>query len=196
MIELHVWEKFKEGDKEAFSEIYLDNYNILYNYLNKIGGDAFLTDDCIQDVFLNLWKSRKKLGEVQSVKSYLLASARRDILKKIQKNRRTGLQANEVLLGEPSLLFSEEEIVVGNEVSAEKKKKIIEALNELPKRQREAIYLKYYEELSYDEVANMMNLNYQSVINLTYKAFKVLRGNKFLKNISRVRVVFLLTHFL
>ncbi len=195
MNEYHLWKKFKEGDKEAFSEIYYDNYNALYNYLNKIGGNISLTEDCIQDLFLNLWRTRKKLAAVQSIKSYLLASARRDLIKKIQKNRKIEHHSKEIFLEEPNLSFSEEEIVINLETSNEEKNKITKALNSLPKRQKEAIYLKYYEGLSYEEVADLMGVNYQSVINLIYKAFKALRNNNLLKIISRLHIVLAMAPF-
>ena len=48
-------------------------------------------------------------------------------------------------------------------------------LNGLPKRQKEAIYLKYYSGLKAKEIAKIMNINYQSVINLLFKAIKSLK---------------------
>ncbi len=189
MIESQLWQKFKRGDEEAFSRIYHDHYNLLFNYLNKICGNESLSHDCIQDIFLKLWKDRKKLGEVKSIRFYLLASVRRDILRKIKKSRSQDERKNEIAYEQPEIMFSEEEIVIHRENSDEQKRQIAEVLNALPKRQKEAVYLKYYEDLSYEEVAAVMNLNYQSVVNLIYKAFKVLRNSELLKMMSKLQMI-------
>ena len=48
-------------------------------------------------------------------------------------------------------------------------------LEKLPKRQQEAIYLRFYHNFSYEIIASMMNVNYQSVLNLMQRALKSLR---------------------
>jgi len=185
-----LWKRFKEGDEKALEEIYFDNYNLLYNYLNKLGGNTALTEDCIQDIFLKLWKSRKTLGAVQSVKSYLLAIARREIIRKIRKKRQHELSVAGSFKEEINIKFSAEEIIIDSEASEEKRRRVSAALNSLPDRQREAIYLKYYEGLSYDEVAYSMGVNYQSVVNLIYKAFKALRKSDLLRMLYAIPVLF------
>ncbi len=53
---------------------------------------------------------------------------------------------------------------------------MLDALGRLSNRQREIIYLKYYQNLSYEEVSEIMNINYQVARNLLYQAIKSLKS--------------------
>ena len=131
--------------------------------------------DCIQELFIDLWENRSRLGDVKSIKFYLLKSLRYIILRKISTitKRLQKLQ----LFGKPefTITFSHEEFLTSEETTAGKNRQVADLLNKLPNRQKEIIYLKYYEELEYQEIANILSINYQSVINHIYKAFQVLR---------------------
>ena len=194
MTEKQLWQRFKEGSEEAFSSIYHTHYNVLYNYLNKIGRDENLSNDCIQDLFFKLWRDREKLGDVQSIKFYLLTSARRAILKKIKKERAFDKKIKAAGYHETDITFAQEELLIQDEEADELKKKIADLLNSLPKRQKEAIYLKYYEGLSYDEVAELMEVNYQSVVNLIYKAFQAFKKHDLLQSLKHWYILLLLRH--
>lgn len=65
--------------------------------------------------------------------------------------------------------FTKEELITNQETKSFKNKNIEILLNKLPKRQKEAIYLKYYCELKTVEIAKIMNINYQSVVNTLHK---------------------------
>ena len=54
--------------------------------------------------------------------------------------------------------------------------RIVELLNELPQRQKEVIYLHYFENMDYTQIAEVMGIRYQSVLNLTQKALQKLRS--------------------
>jgi len=58
-------------------------------------------------------------------------------------------------------------------------------LNKLPKRQKEAIYLKYYSGLKATEISEVMNINYQSVVNILHKALKNLKEEVSILNLFK-----------
>jgi RNA polymerase sigma-70 factor (ECF subfamily) len=62
-----------------------------------------------------------------------------------------------------------EDIMIHDEVDKDKKAKLQEAFKVLSSRQREAIFLKYYQEMSYEQICEVMDINYQSVRNLISK---------------------------
>lgn len=61
---------------------------------------------------------------------------------------------------------------------------LLEMLNTLPKRQREVLYLRYYDQLSLAEVAEVLSITYQGTVNTVYKAIKALRTHESLGQIS------------
>jgi RNA polymerase sigma-70 factor (ECF subfamily) len=66
--------------------------------------------------------------------------------------------------------------LIHQQESDEKKQRVIKALEGLSHRQKEIIYLKYYQNLSYEEVSEIMNINYQVARNLLYQAIKSLKN--------------------
>ena len=136
-----------------------------------------LVEDCIQDLFLEIWKNRKNLGKTDSIKLYLLSSLRRKIIrkstsesKKIDKNASVENYNFEVE-------FTPEDLIISDETTQLNNKKLQGHLQKLSKRQKEAIYLKYYQGLEYDEISRIMDINYQSARNLVYSALKALKQN-------------------
>lgn len=171
-LELDLWESFKKGDERAFVNIYQKYVNVLYRYGANITPDADLVKDCIQDLFLNLWNKRENLGETDSIKFYLLKSLKRVIHKAL-------MAQNNILniddIGEGSsfnIVLPHESELISSQVMQEQRENLDRMMNKLTKRQREAIYLYFYLELSYEEVASMMSLKISSVYDLVYDAIK------------------------
>ena len=71
--------------------------------------------------------------------------------------------------------LSHETFLIGKQNDEERTKKILEAVNQLPARQKEIIYLRIYKGLSYEEISQVMQLNYQVVRNLLSQALKSFR---------------------
>lgn len=169
------WERFRRGDKDAFSAIYFAHYNNLYYYGLKICGDTDTVKDIIHELFFRLWNNRDNTSEVKSVRFYLLKALKRDLVHRMDRDRkRITLHA---LSAEVDIEFSAEDLLMQAEADDAQKKLFADLLNTLPKRQKEALYLKYYEDLSNEEIAEMMSMNYQSVANLLQRGLKTMRDN-------------------
>lgn len=182
-----LWQKFKSGDEEAFSVIYHRYFNDMYNYGLKIaGGGGELTKDCIQELFIDLWTRKENLGDVKSIKFYLLKSLRRSINKKLESKQQENLQIQRAGQMEPQIDFSSEEFLINDEISHLRSEYISRILNQLPARRKEAIYLKYFKNLSYPEIAEVMGLTEKAVVNHIYKAFKALKLNNRVSNLSKI----------
>ena len=170
--EEEVWEDWRQGDETALIYLHKIYYRRLFQYGIKLAHDAALSEDCIQDLFATLWASRQQISAVHSVKFYLFSSYRRLVLQHIKKQQKALAR---LLNQEPDMVFSAEEIKVRSEADTETARNLVILLNSLPKRQKEALYLRYYEELSFTEVAQLMNLNYQSVLNHIQRALQNIR---------------------
>lgn len=177
-----LWIAFKKGDRDAFSSLATIFYEALYNYGTKLIGDHTLVEDCIQDLFLDLWRRKDYIGETEHVKFYLLKALRRKIyLEQKNKNKRVDhrvvLENNLDFIGE----FSIETAIIRSETNEFHLKKLKQTLSALSKRQREVIYLKFYQEMDYEQIARMMSINYQSVRNLIHTAIRDLQNAWFLE---------------
>jgi len=167
-----LWESFRKGDKEAFAALFREHYGILYRFGNKFTTDTELLEDCIQELFIELWQAKSQ-APVLSVKAYLLKSLKYKLLKAFRKNGKIlPLHDNRDVPFE----LSHETFLISQQESDEKKRQVIMALQRLSHRQKEIIYLKYYQNLSYEEVSEIMNINYQVARNLLYQAIKSLKN--------------------
>lgn len=169
-----LWSLTLKGDTDAFRDIHRELFKGLYNYALKLLQDGEQANDAVQDLFVKIWVRRESIGVVQKVKPYFFTALRRQVL-----NQLRNLQIRELHIGglpRPDIDFSPEEIVVRNEEYENLHNKITALLNELPRRQKEVIYLRYFEEMDYSQIAGVMGIHYQSVLNLTQKALQKLRS--------------------
>ena len=169
------WNKFVSGDISTFRRLFLGYYKGLYGYGYKLCRDAVLVEDSIQELFESVWKRRNELTHVTSPNVYLYVSLRRNLLKKSKKKI-----AMEGLANEDheffQFYFDEEELIIQNESKKEQKKELQKALNQLPKKQKEVIYLHFYNGMSYAEIEKILSINRQSVRNHMYRAMRNLRA--------------------
>jgi RNA polymerase sigma-70 factor (ECF subfamily) len=75
LTDIDLWRSFKEGDRDAFGELFRRHYTILVQYGAKLCPDRTVVEDCIQELFTELWQ-KKPAATVQSVKAYLLTSVK------------------------------------------------------------------------------------------------------------------------
>lgn len=169
-----IWKSLKEGDLKAFSVLFENYYPKLYNYGLKISKNVSVTEDSLQDFFLYIYEYRENLSDLDDIAPYLFLSYKRFLIRIINRNKKNRtLDVSEVTFVD--FEFTAEEIMEKQETERFNKTNLPKILNALPKRQKEAIYLKYYSGLRAKEIAKIMNINYQSVINLLFKAIKSLK---------------------
>ncbi|CAN5403847.1 sigma-70 family RNA polymerase sigma factor [soil metagenome] len=170
-----LWCNFQNGDKTAYSFIYEKYSDNLYNYGMQLVNNENLVEDSIQDLFVNLWRCRKNLAPVKSVKFYLITCLKREITKKIKKENK--FISSYMVFDQKPFQFniSREEDMIEAQASFEKKEKLQIILLSLSKRQREIIYLKFYEDLSYSQIADHLGLDLKYTYNVASRAFGLIR---------------------
>ena len=169
------WRDFRAGNQSAFAYLYNGYVEALYHYGNRLTPDRELIEDCIQDLFIELWQHRTTLGDTDSVKFYLFKALKRKVVKKIVGLRR---QSSEQPLTDDydfEIVLSPEFELITRQVSHDQKERLVVALNSLTPRQKEAITLKFYDGLSYQEVATLLAMGTRATYNLVYRALDVLR---------------------
>lgn len=179
-----LWQAFKRGERTAFEEILNQYYPLLLNYGYRFYRDKEFVRDSVHDLFVEIWNRREHLGDVVSVKSYLLQALRRNIIR--ESNRLKWFRDADKLSDDLDfdVEFNIETYLIHREIENESLQKLHLELNKLTKRQREAIFLRFTQDLSYEEIAQIMAINYRSVINLIHEAIKTIRQNWFLTLLS------------
>lgn len=173
--EKRLWGLFLEGDLSAWEEIFNLYYDDLYGYGLKLSKRPELTKDCIHELFVVLWDRREHLADVKSIKAYLLASLRRSVLKKITRRRKYFEDDTDPLENASEIQFSPEVLLIKDEVKADMMEALYKALDDLPSRQKEVLYLKYFNGMTYDEIEDILSIKYQSIKNHIYRAISNLR---------------------
>jgi RNA polymerase sigma-70 factor (ECF subfamily) len=168
------WLSILEGDKEAFLAFYRENYQSLYSYCFRLCGNKELSKDCIQELFLELWKSRHAINpEVKNELSYLMTWLRRILSRQMiliaKQNSYTLKSTNPV--NEPSY----EELLINQQDDEVKKKRLHSALLQLTPNQLNIIRQRFFEKKSFQEIAEENGLAKQTVYNVVYKVLIILK---------------------
>ncbi|MBW8326327.1 MAG: sigma-70 family RNA polymerase sigma factor [Prolixibacteraceae bacterium] len=173
---LHLtWLRFKNGDKEAFAFFYNLHIDRLYQYGLKLCNDDDTVKDAIQEVFLDLYLKRaNEHTNPENLKYYLLLALKRNLIKKLKSKRR--FDEGEIPENKfQDLEFSAEYQLIEKEQNEELRANVINALNQLPGKQKEAIYLRFNEALDYPEIALILGITVESVRKQVYRALKTIR---------------------
>ena len=175
--DVEIWETFKSGDESSFIYIYSKYFRELINYGYQFTTDVSLIEDCVQDLFIKLRKSRNKLGVIKkSIRLYLLISLKRRILECKAKPKKRDRVISE-LNKEFEIVFSQETHQIQEEVLTERRRHLKDAMNQLTRKQREVIYYLYYKNFSFAEAREIMKINSEKTLrNLLYRALGSMRS--------------------
>ena len=171
-----LWCLFQEGQAEAVSVLFRRHYREMYSYGLKIGRDQSLTKDCIQEMFGELWDKRDSLAPVTHVRAYLLKILRRRIFHHLQQAARQSAREGESQ-SDFEVVLSAETLLVEEQLSSETLARLNKAMQKLTPRQREVIYLRFFDALSCEAISEIIPLQYQSVVNLIHESVKKLRNH-------------------
>ena len=171
MNDLELWQLLKNGDRTAFKKIYADHVQALYKYGLRFCKDAALVEDCIHDLFVEIWNKRTTIGNTDSIIRYLLVSLRRKIYR--QTKTKNKVELNDQLLPKEDDSFN----WPADDHLEDRKIEVQAAIKLLTPNQQEVIYLKYFQGLDYEEISEVLGMKYQSVRNLVHRAMTKLRDH-------------------
>ncbi|MEA5404032.1 sigma-70 family RNA polymerase sigma factor [Arcicella sp. DC2W] len=173
---LELWNQARLGSREAYAQLCESHYRTLFNYGLNLTKDRELVKDVIQDLFLYLWEKRNVIGEINVMTIYLIRATRNNLISQLRKNQWNVLYDNfdseEELTDEQTI----ESSLIEYERYSQNEQRMRKAIELLPKRQREVLFLKFYQGVSNTDIANLMNINNQSVSNHLQKALITLRA--------------------
>lgn len=162
--------KFCEGDLAAFEALYFHFFPAFIKYGRSLGFSKTASEDQVQNLFIWLWKNRSRLAGTEQIDAYLYTAFRNNLLSQKRKsNRRRQIIQ---LLEQAEEAYIPAAPALGPTGRSEI---LLKLLNELPNKQREVIFLRYYEEKSIEQIAQIMSISPQIVRNYAYRAISKLR---------------------
>lgn len=183
------WDNFKSGDFNSLGVLFELHYQELFYYGIKIVDLPEMVKDSIQDLFADVWERRDKMASVSNFKAYLLISLRRELIRRVTKIRKEA-QSKEVSTLQFS--FSAEEFVISSEETKNNSQLLAESLASLTERQREVILLRFFHNLEFAEISQVLEMNIQSVRNLLFRALEKIRkdlANQGVAGVENVEVL-------
>ncbi|HRN58503.1 MAG TPA: sigma-70 family RNA polymerase sigma factor [Agriterribacter sp.] len=167
------WRQLKEGNAEALGYLYDTYIDRLFHAALKMTDNRELARDALQEIFIEIWHYRASIGEVNHSYSYLVKVLKSIVLKKVKRKVITSeLHDNAQALAETCNV---EEMIISSERITEQKSRLNIALTQLTSRQKQVVRLRFFEGLSYEQIAVKLSMNYQSVNNLAFRAMTSLR---------------------
>lgn len=160
-------EALREGNHNAYDNIYLQWRAPIFNLLRKLTMSSDEAEDITQDVFVNLWENRLKVDTTKHIKYYLYLIARQSALKYFRRQKAKG---NYIISKEwaevgPS---TSEDIVIEKEI--ELIKRIV--IERMPKQRRKIYEMALDDGLSNEEISVRLGISKESVANQIWLARK------------------------
>ena len=165
MDDIALWGLLIKGDQKALEILYQRYYSLLLNYGLRCSTDKELVKDCIQDLFISLY---------QNTHINVTKALRNNLTYKLATNKEADSLDDSVFhipLNED--LF--EQLFPKNDHDLQLARRLLVAISQLSPNQKTVLYLRYVQELSYKEIADVMDMNIQSSMNLSSRALTKLR---------------------
>lgn len=169
-----------KDDQTALKQIIKSNKNNMYKVALGVLQNKQLAEDVVQETFVKLWEVRKDFDLTAKLSTWLY---RVTINKAISLQRRnkfftffSHLNNNETSLEDKKVSFEQQIIDNNNSLKTENienkqiQKSLKQAIDSLPKNQRMAFVLAKYQDLSYKEIAEIMDITVSSVESLLFRA--------------------------
>lgn len=167
------WDRFRKGDDDALSAIYAEHAGSLYLYGQKLTPNRAVIEDALHDLFIDLIRNRRGIGDTGNIHFYLLKAFRRKLIRLLKRESRySDSQISESLF---EIRYSAEHDMIAEEGRSQTARDLALAIEKLSRRQKEAIYLRFQKELDYPEVAEILGMGVEASRNLIYRAVKSLK---------------------
>lgn len=169
-----LWNQFLSGDDKAYATIYEQHVQSMYAYGMHFTSDSELVKDCIHDIFVKIYQNKKNLQPTDNIRLYLFIALKNRLFNIFRKD----VEFCQIDTMEPVFAadYTIEDRIIDDEQTQLLNEKMIHMLEVLTPRQKEVIYYRYVESLSYDEIEKIMGMNYQSIQNLVHRSLKKLRN--------------------
>jgi RNA polymerase sigma-70 factor (ECF subfamily) len=170
-LDLQILTFFKESPDKAFSMMYDEYYTYLVRQAYRLLQDEVVAEDVVQTVFIGLWNKKETLDINISLKQYLRRSTINHSLNHIRKTKKLRDDVDKI---DDLQIASAEDHSINIEVE-ELNERIGKAIETLPERCRLVFSMSRFEEMTYREIAEDLDISIKTVENQITKALKLMR---------------------
>lgn len=174
--QIDIWNHFiLDGNLDALSNIYLHYYDLLFDYGIRHASDKQLVEDTIQNIFINFIKVRKNIGIVKNLDGYLISTFRRQLFHD-SKKQHIGISLDQ--MGEEHFDYfkSPEQEIVEKENLERIHTAIKQSIHKLSEKQQEIIFLRFERNISYAEIAEILDISVDSCYKSIHRTIKKIRS--------------------
>lgn len=164
-----LYKHFFRGDKEAVAELAKEHRNGLILFINGYVRDMSVAEDLASDTFAELLVKRPKVKDASRFKTYLFSMAKNAALSFLRKHKRVRINENE---NTKPFLDDPEHVLIREEL----RRTVLRAIGELTEDYRNVLILRFYEELSVDDISKVMKKSKKQVYNLLQRAKETLKN--------------------
>jgi RNA polymerase sigma factor (sigma-70 family) len=159
-------------DQPSINQVYNRYYASLLQYGTSIGVDKALVEDAIQDLFTQFCEHSHTIDHALDKEAYLKVALKRNILKKVKDSSRS--EATEAKLLEISVP-SFEDVLIAQQSTVTESMYLEQLLASLSASQKTIVTLRFYKNMTYDDIAEKLNINKRTVYNQVHDAMVKMR---------------------
>ncbi|MEO5916283.1 MAG: sigma-70 family RNA polymerase sigma factor [Luteolibacter sp.] len=176
-LDFALMERIGEGDHAAFRSLVERHQNAVIGTVAKMLGNASESEDIAQQVFLRIWKNAKRYRPDAKFTTYLYTITRNLVFNETRrKSRKKEVSSDEREENSNNLIEASPDRQPDAELlQSELQRAVDDAIASLPEAQRMAVVLRRYEQLSYEEIADVLKLSVSAVKSLLFRARTSLR---------------------
>lgn len=170
--EILIWNGIKNNEVDSLKELYNLYYQDLFNFGKRMTSDEQLIEDALQETFISIWKYRQTSSVPAMVKQYVYKVFRNQLLLILRKRPVTSYSGelpdfSVEISFDHKIIEGEDAVLLSNQVNI--------ALSKLTSRQREIIYYRFYENLSFDEISGIMDMQTRATYKLLARALAAMK---------------------
>jgi RNA polymerase sigma-70 factor (ECF subfamily) len=165
-------EHIKDGREDAFEILFKRYYTALYRFTCRIISDSQEAENIVQDLFVRFWEKRSEINIESNLKAYLFTSAKNHALNYIKRERRLTLLDDNSEIQRQTAESPETVLIKDETVLA-----VLNAIEKLPEKCRQIYRMKKYDDLSYQEISEILKISVNTVKTQMKRALKSLSQN-------------------
>jgi len=169
-----VFLKLKSGNSEAFSYFYDKYVNRIYRYVYIKLSDSHQAEDLTQDIFLKVWQHMVDKKHIRSFQAFIFRIARNSVIDFYRKNQRLDLSLEDTSAEDDPNLQTES-TTEGHIDKSFDLEKLLGLIKKLKDEYQEVIFLRYVEDLSIDEMSQVLQKDKRNVRVILHRAMNKLK---------------------
>lgn len=165
--EKHIWEQIRNGSKQSLQELHNRYFNQMCLYAFKSVKESGVVEELVSDCFIKLWENRKKIKITTSVKHYIFLILRNSIVDYHRKKRYLTESLETVPEPADESFFEEQK----------KYARLYSIIENMPEQRKKILELAVFDSLTYDQIADKLNISKNTVKTQMGRAYRYLKEN-------------------